>query len=157
MSTLIAPVINLALLITALVIALKEPLRAFVKQRHETIGETLSKVRKMLIEAQEQHDEFSAKLKAIDVEIASLQEQAKQDAQTISSRVINEAQRVRATIVSDARINAENIFGDLKIQLRADFARRVVDRVEVLVRDRLTGDDRAKLREEFSVQVEAVQ
>jgi F0F1-type ATP synthase membrane subunit b/b' len=157
MSTLIAPFINLLLLVSALVIALKDPLKSFVRQRHESVSETLAKVRKMLRDAQEQYDEFSAKLKAIDVEIAALHDQAKQDAQSICSRVVNEAQRARTTIVSDARINAENIFGDLKIQLRSDFARRVVDRVEVLVRDRLTGDDRAKLREEFSHQVEAVQ
>lgn len=153
MLTLIAPLFNLIVLIVVLTVVLKEPLRAFVKQRHHQIGDAVEKTRQMLRDAHEQYDEFSAKLKAIDVEVAAIHKQAKQDAQGAHERILQEAQKLRNSIVSDARVNAENIFGDLKAQLRGEVAARVLDRVEILFRDRLTSDDRIKIRNDFSVQV----
>lgn len=157
MSTLIAPLFNFFLLVALLVYLLREPIRGYVKQRQVSMGEAVQRVRQMLREAQEQYDEFSAKLKAIDAEVASLREQSRQDAQASRNRIIGEAQRMSSLIVSDARISAENVYRDLKTRLRAELASRVLERVELLVKERLTGDDRAKIRQEFSAQVEGAQ
>jgi F0F1-type ATP synthase membrane subunit b/b' len=113
-------------------------------------------VRNSLRQAQENFDEFSAKLKAVDVEIGALREQAKQDALLIKQKIQGDARRVAATVVADARDSAGALFSDLKGQLSSELGARVLDRAETLLRERLTGDDRARIRQEFSKQVEAI-
>lgn len=156
MSTLVAPFINFFILVGLLIYFLREPLRTFVSQRYETVRDTVKKVRNMLREAQEQYDEFSAKLKAIDAEVAALHDQAKQEAHAAQARVLQEAQRMSQLILADAKVSAENVFSDLRTGLRVKLATQVLERVEELVKDRLTGDDRAKIRQEFSIHVENV-
>lgn len=156
MNTLVAPFINFLILIGLLIYFLREPLHTFVSQRFETIRDTVKKVRDMLTQAQDQYDEFSAKLKAIDVEVAALHEQAKQGAHAAQTRVVQEAQRMSQLILADAKVSVENIFSDLRADLRIKLATQILERVEELVKDRLTGDDRAKIRQEFSIHVENV-
>jgi hypothetical protein len=49
------------------------------------------------------------------------------------------------------------MFGDLKNQLRSELSVQVLARAEAILRERLTGDDKARIRREFSQQVESVQ
>jgi F-type H+-transporting ATPase subunit b len=157
MSELIFPFINLVILIVIFVVYLREPIAKFVTDRHVTIRDELQRVRALLGQAQSQFDEFSGKLKAMDAEIAGLREQAKQDASAAKSRILAEAQRLSATIVTDARASAQGLYSQLKQELFAEIGSKVLDRAEAILRERLTGDDRARIRREFSTQVETVQ
>lgn len=157
MQTLIWPAANLAILIAIFFKYLRQPVRQAVSQRHAELRDELKKVRELLQRAQERHDEFSAKLKSIEVETTALHEQAKQDAQSAKLRVLSEAQRTSASVVSDARLAADHLMKDLRSQLFSEIGMRVVGRAESLIRDRLTGDDRARIRREFSTQVERAQ
>lgn len=157
MSELIFPAINLAILITIMVIYLREPIRAFVRGRHETLREELRSVRDLLAGAKTKYEEFSSKLKAMEAEITSMREQAKTDAAATKSKILAEAQSLSATIVSDARRSAQGMYGQLKNELFVEVGHKVLDRAEQMLRERLTGDDRARIRHEFSAQVESVQ
>ena len=157
MSELIFPFINLSILIVIMVVYLREPLRTFVLDRHTGLRDELRRVRDLLSQAQARYNEFTSKLKAMDAEIASLRDQAKQDAAASQSRILAEAQKLSATIISDSRASAQGLYSQLKSELFADVGSRVLDRAEVMMRERLTGDDRARIRREFSTQVESVQ
>ena len=157
METLIAPFINLLLLVGILVWKVREPLRNFVSARHISLRDELQKTGDQLRQAQERYDEFTAKLKAIEAEISALRDQARQDAEGMKLRVLSDAKRLAALIVSDARLAGETLFSDLRMQLTTEFANRVVEKAEGLLRVRLTGDDRVRIRREFSMQVEQIQ
>jgi F0F1-type ATP synthase membrane subunit b/b' len=157
MGTLVAPLANLAVLLGFLFYKLKGPFRAYVAGRHDNVGAELKRVRELLRQAQERHEEFSAKLKAIEVETSALREQARQDAQSAKLRILSEAQRLSGAIISDARGNAEGLFADLRQKLFAETGGRILDRAEKFVRERLTGDDRARIRQELSHQLETMQ
>jgi F0F1-type ATP synthase membrane subunit b/b' len=157
MNELILPFINLLILIGVLAYYLRAPLRAFVLERHTTLRDELRRVRDLLANAKARYDEFTAKLKAMEAEIQSLRDQARQDAATAKSKILAEAQALSATIVSDARRSAQGLYGQLKSELFVQAGQRVLDRAEELLRERLTGDDRARIRHEFSAQVERVQ
>lgn len=157
MQTLIWPALNLGILIAIFFKFLRQPIRQAVAQRHSDLRDELKKVRELLQRAQERHDEFSAKLKSIDVETTSLREQAKQDAQAAKLRILSEAQRTSASVVTDARAGADHLVSELKTQLFSEVGVRVVNRAEALIRERLTGDDRARIRQEFSSQLERAQ
>jgi F0F1-type ATP synthase membrane subunit b/b' len=153
MQGLVAPTINLLILLGVLVYYLRAPIAAFVRERHVTIGDEIRSVRELLGKAQASYDEYSSKLKAIDVEIAALRERGAHEGGAMRTRIIAEAQRLAANIVSDGKAAAQNAFGDLRAQLTADVAMKVLDRAEALLRDKLTGDDRVRIRQEFSTQV----
>ncbi|MCM2277986.1 MAG: ATP synthase F0 subunit B [Oligoflexia bacterium] len=156
MHGLIAPTFNFLVLLAILVYYLREPIRQFVHSRHVTVRDELKSVRELLRQAQEKHDEFSSKLKAIEAETTALREQAQQDAQVAKLRILSEAQRLSGNIVVDARATAEGLLKEMKNELYLDLAGRVLERAETILKARLTGDDRARFRQEFSMQVENV-
>lgn len=155
MQTLIAPLINLVILVAVLVYYCRHPLREFVRQRHHTLRDQILNVRKELGSAQEKYEEFSAKLKTIDSEIAVLREQARQDAQGAKQRAASEAQRFSANVVSDARATSAQLYDDLKEQLYQELSVRALMRAEAILNGRLTGDDKVRLRQEFSMELES--
>lgn len=150
MESLFAPFINFAALVGILVWKLKTPVVSAVLDRSNTLRDELKRVQDQLATAQAQYDEYSAKLKAIDAEIASLKEQGKQDTEAMRVRIGTEARKLAVVIVSDARQSAQAMFGDFKVQLRAEIAQKVLEQAEVIIKQKLTGDDRARIRSEFS-------
>jgi F-type H+-transporting ATPase subunit b len=157
MSELLAPTINLLILVGILVYYTRHPIRKSVEDRHVGLRDELARVRDLLRQAQEQYNEFSSKLKAIEAETTALRQQAIQDAEAARQRLVNDAQRMSQGISSDARRGAESLYVELKSQLASEIGGRVLERAEAILRDRLTGDDRARIRKEFSTQVETVQ
>jgi len=157
MESLVASSINLGLLIAFMVYKLREPIHNFVAERHHSISHEVESVREQLRKAQEQYDEFAGKLKAVDAEISVLREQMKQDAAAVKQRVVTEGKRMSGILVSDAKHAADTLFLELKGQLYNELTSRVLEKAEATLRERLTGDDRARIRQEFSRQVESVQ
>lgn len=157
LSALIVPAINLAILVAFLVMKVKQPLRAHVKSRHENLRDQLLAVRDKLTKAQERYDEFTAKLKTVEGEITALREQAKLDAKASQERIVTEAKKISVSIVTEAKSAAGNLYADLKGQLLGELGGRVIERAETLLKERLTGDDRIRIRQEFSAQVERAQ
>lgn len=157
MNTLLLPLLNLAILLSVLVYFLRLPLRTFVSGRHELLREQVRQVSAQLHEAQARFEEFTAKLKAIDTEIEALRDQARHDADAMKTRILADARRLSGVIVADARSSADGLYEDLRRRLRTELGLQVLERAEQLLRERLTGDDRVRIRREFSKQVESVQ
>lgn len=156
MESLFASTFNLLLLIGILVFKLRKPIRDFVSQRHDLIRTEVETVHQRLSQAQEKYDEFTARLKAIDAEVGSLHEQTKNDIQQIKQRITTEARRMSSIVISDARNAAEGLYSELKGQLYSELGVKVLERAESLLQERLTQDDRVRIRKEFSSQMESV-
>ncbi len=157
MESLVAPLVNLSILIGVMVFKLRDPLRDFIHQRHLSVRDELHAVRDELRRAHEKYEEFSTKLKTIDSEIALLQEQNKQDVAALKNKTGIESRRMAGIVVSDAKNAAGSLFYDLRKTLYLDLSGLVLDRAEFLLKERLTGDDRKRIRKEFSEQVETIQ
>ena len=71
--------------------------------------------------------------------------------------IIEEARKQSARISQDSLAAANGLLGELRSQLYSELSNKVLDRAERLLRERLTGDDHARIRQEFSQQVERVQ
>jgi len=156
MHTLALPFLNFSILVAALVYFLRTPVKQFVAQRHVFLRDELSTVRERLRQSQERYEEFSSKLKAIDAELVDIRKESAATAQATRSKIVTEARRLAGNIVSDARFASEALYGELKGQLYSELGARVLDRAEVILRERLTGDDRDRIRQEFSKQVETI-
>jgi len=154
--TLGIPALNLLILIVILVTKLRGPIKDFVHNRHIGVRDEVKRVRDMLRDAQTKYDEFTSKLRAFEAEAVAIRQQMQQDGQNAKQRILTEAQRLSGSIVSDARLAAQNLYSDLRGQLMAEIGNRIIDRAEVMLKERLTGEDRARLQAEFSTQVEGV-
>ena len=148
---------NLLILVGFLVYKLRAPLRDFVSQRHVLLKNEIESVSHQLQDAQEKFEEFSARLKSVQTEASALREQSKQDAVSMQQRIVQDARRNAATIVSDSKTVAQGLYSQMASQLYSELSHRVIDRSEKLLRERLTGDDRVRIRQEFSRQVESMQ
>lgn len=155
METLVAPLVNLVILIGLMAYYLRQPLRDFAKNRSVSIREELKTAKEELTIAQQKHAEFTSKLKAMDAEIVGLKNQAVQDAGAMKAKIVTEAQKMSANVVSDARNASVTLYSEFKGQMYSELAGRVLERAERILRERLTGDDRARITKEFTNQVEA--
>jgi len=153
MHPLIAPAVNLGLLLGFLFWKLREPAKSFVRTRHATVRDEVEKSARDLKSARAKFDEFAARISTFSSEAAMLHQQAVADAQAMKSRLITESKRLSAVIVVDATSAASAMFSDFKGQLRSELANRVLDRAEAALQSRLTSDDRIRIRREFSTQV----
>jgi len=156
MKDLILPTINLGILVAFLTYKLKGPIKEFIRTRAETIRQAIHDAREMLASAQAKFEEFNAKLKAIDSEVASLRAGARKDGEERSAQVVLSAKQLSGVILSDARSISQALFEELRSELRRELGRKVVDSAERLLEKKLTGDDRVRLRREFSMDLERV-
>ncbi len=157
MEHLIGPAINFFLFVALLAYLLPARVREFVTSRHDYIRTEVLRVQDQLRTSRARFEEFSAKMKAVEAEVAAIRSQSAQDAEAARARIVNDAKKHSSQIIADARTSAEGLFGDLRKQMRAEMVSRVIDRAEAILRHRLTGDDRVRIRREFSRQVENFQ
>lgn len=152
-STLFWPAVNLSILVGTIVYTTREQRKSFVKDRHFKLRDEVENVSRQLKEAQVKYNEFSAKMKAIEAEVEAIRDQAQSDAESMKAKIVSEARRLSTAIVADAKTSTDGLFQDLRSDLRAEMAGWVIERAESILRDRLTADDRAKIRSEFSQQL----
>lgn len=157
MEHLIAPTVNFLIFVGLLAFLLPPKVRAFVTSRHAFIRDEVLRIQEQLRGSKSRFDDFSAKLKAVDTEVAAIRAQTLQEAETARVRIASDAKRLAGQIVTDARLSADALMGDVRQQMRAEMVSRVIARAEAILRQRLTGDDRARIRREFSRQVESIQ
>lgn len=156
MKALIFSFINFGLLVAFLVWKARKPLLDYVAERAAVLKKEVDSVSELLLQAKTQSEEFSAKLKAIEAEVISLRQAARVEAEQMKKQLIEEARRLAVIIVADSKHAAEAAGVELRDQLRAELAIMVVQTAETQIRARLTGDDRARMRQEFSRKVETV-
>jgi F0F1-type ATP synthase membrane subunit b/b' len=60
-------------------------------------------------------------------------------------------------MIADARQAAQSLLQDFKQELRAEVGSRIVARAEEVLRQKLSADDRVRIRKEFSKSLEKIQ
>lgn len=157
MLKLILSYINLAILVAVLVKLVGPRFKIYVRERHETIKKNLETNRLRMREAKAQYDDFSSKLKVVTQEADALRSQIQREAQDISARQISNAKTVTGAMIADARQAAQSLLQDFKQELKAEAGARIVSRAEEALRQKLSADDRVRIRKEFSQSLEKMQ
>jgi len=152
-ATLIPAFINFALFVGFLFWKLRAPFGDFVRNRSISLRDELESSREQLTKARSQYEEFSAKLDAIESDIRALREQARLDAAQAQGRIRAETSRLSAQILADATATRDASIAEAKREIVRAFAIQVVGRAEGLLRGRLTGEEKVRIRREFSTQL----
>jgi F0F1-type ATP synthase membrane subunit b/b' len=157
MLKLILSYINLAILLGVIFKLVAPRFRAFVRDRHDAIKRNLELNRVRLREAKSRYDDFSSKLKVVTQESDALRLQIQKEAQESSARQISNAKTATGAMIADARQAAQSLLQDFKQELKAEAGARVVARSEEFLRQKLSADDRVRIRKEFSQSLEKMQ
>jgi F0F1-type ATP synthase membrane subunit b/b' len=152
--SLLAPAINLGALVAFLGYKLAGPLKDFARNRQQTIRADLEAARTLLASARTRHEDFSSRLAALGAELSSLRAQAGEDARRAQARIVQAATQAGAAVVADAQAAAGAMRDELMATLGRELGARALARAEEQIRSRLTGEERARLRKEFSAMVE---
>ena len=152
----VPPLVNFAALAAGLFYVLRKPTREFVEARHQTLRASVQESEAKLRDAQARYDEFSSKLKAIDVELTSLRNYTLDGAKASAGALVIEAQKLSASLRDDAARTARAFAADFQAEMSSEFARKALDRAEAVLRQRLTGDEQVRIRREVSKQLEQV-
>lgn len=155
-SSLIASIINFLILIGILGVKLRAPFKSYIANRHQLVRDEIQLVAERLRQAQDKFDEYSAKLKAIDAEIATLREQSKNEVNQIKNRVNLEARQLSSRMIADAKNAADGLVSELKYELYQELNLKALSRAESLLKEHLNAEDRIKMRNDFTKQLEAV-
>ncbi len=150
METLIWPTINFLVLIGILTYFLRTPLKEYVTSRHDRIKENVGEVREKLREAQLKFDELSSKLQAVSTQSESIRQDALKKAQTMKDKMITHSKELASTIVANARSNSHRMASNLRIQLRSEFAEKIITQAEAQIKNELTGNLKQKFNNSFS-------
>jgi len=157
MESLIFPFINLSALLILLAIVLRKPLADYVVDRHRTVSEELSRARESLVTAKRQVEDINSRLKGMDAELSSLRAQAREDGEKSKTAILASAAKLSSMIISDAKTSAGSLQSEFRSSLQRELANLALVRAEARLRDRLTGEDHARMRQEFSTLVEKTQ
>ena len=155
MHELAAPFFNFGLLVAVLAYLLRTPMGAMIRDRSARLRSEIGEVAEKLRGARQEFEEYSAKLRAIGVELEAIRRQAATDAETSAQRIAADAKRAAQAIVADAAERSAGATRDFQNQLRVRLGEKVVRRVEEVLVQRITGADRARIRQEFSREMEA--
>lgn len=153
MNPLVISALNLGILVTFLFVKLRTPIKGFVSQRHDQLRNELEEVRNRLAAAQKSYEDYAAKLKAVQTEVRMMQDEARSSALAASKELIMRSEGASKQIVENAQRMKSGFYDDLKSNLRKDLSDTIIAQAESRLRSKLTGDDRARLRKQFSAQL----
>ncbi len=156
LKTLGAGFVNLGIFLAIIYRVGKQPFVDFVKNRSLQLREQVQDAKVQLEKAQAQYSEFQARLASIDSEVSALRSQNHQDVQAVSTRVREDSGRQALQIVAEAKLARDAAVDAARKRLALDVGQMVIDRAEAIIKSRMTGDEKARIRREFSNQLEQV-
>lgn len=154
MSALLWPLINFSVLIVILVVTLRKPLSDFVATRQKTLAKQWIDAQELLKEAQSQRTLLDRKLQGFEVEKREIREQLKRDVETSQATIIAQSKKLADQIKVDGATQAAGLVQGLKHELMEEMVEKVIQRSEGLVRQKLTSEDSARLKKDFSKKLE---
>jgi F-type H+-transporting ATPase subunit b len=123
--------------------------RDTVRQRHNTIVQTLDEARQAKEEAEALKQEYEQKLKGMAEEEEKIRAQVFEIAEKESARMREEAQRMAERIREEARRSAEREVEEARQTLRQEVAQLAVETAVRLVQEQLTQADHHRLVQDF--------
>jgi len=156
MSQYLFPFLNISILGLILYFSLKEKVKDGVRSRHEHFSKMVESAVRQLNEGRDLLENARNKLDSVDVEIESLQSQIQTEREQVSARIISEAKKLSGSVVSDARTRGEALINEMVSDVTRALALDVIRGAEDEIKEKLTHDQRTRIRGEFSSFVQGV-
>jgi F-type H+-transporting ATPase subunit b len=154
---LVAAIFNAVVLVVILVRFTGAPMRNFLRQRSRTVARAIEEAKTRLEQAQQEVEQWRARLSNVDEEAAEIVRNAGELAELERQRRRERAQATAERIRQDAGALADQEFDQAREELRAEVAVLAAESAAALVRDLLRPEDDRRLITEYAQRVEASQ
>lgn len=146
-------VMNFAIVVGILVYFLAKPLKKGLSGRRDDIEKALAEAERMKQEAEAKFAEYDQKLATANAEIAEISAAIKREGELEKEKIIASAQEMATKIEKDAEKAAELEVTKARNALQAEAVRLAVELAEDLLKKNFTGEDDARLIDEYMQKV----
>jgi len=154
MNALIWPLVNFSILVGILVLSLKKPLASFVADRHTALSKDLAEAKTLLELARKQKEELEYKMNGLEKERAEIRDRFQLEVTQTIQKAVESAERLSKASIRDARLQAEQLMGDFKREMLNEVSKKIVERAEFLIKQKVTQEDATRMTKELSKELD---
>lgn len=140
---------NLFLFFGLILFFVRRPMLDTLRTRALGIRNTIITAAKHRDEAKEQHEEVTARLQALQDEIAKMRAEAKEDAKAESERLVARAHEEAERIAQTAQRNIRDEVARARLELRRDAVELAVQLAENTLKEAVNAEDQKRLANDF--------
>lgn len=148
-------VMNFVVLAAGLFFILRKPVANFLSGRISEIEAQLAELDARKAETEKSLSEYRRKLKAMDAEAEEILATYRKQGEEAKARILAEAEVAAEKIRAQAKKNIEHEFARVKAELQAEVMDKALDKAEVLIREKISGEDQERLVGEYIEKVVA--
>lgn len=141
--------INLGILIFILYRLGQKPVKDFLRNRRESIRESIEKAQQTKEDVEKRYKEYSEKIANLDAHIEELYRTLREEGEKERKMIIEEAERFAERIKEQAKFAANQEAKKVMEQVRAEVADLIVNEAESVIRKKLNDSDQKRLIEDF--------
>jgi F-type H+-transporting ATPase subunit b len=150
-------IVNFAVLVIILVLALKKPLGSFLKMRQESIKTALEEAEKAKRAGEQKYREYEERLKTLDQEIEEIRQNLIREGEREKGQIIKEARQMAEKIKGQAELAAQQELKTAKRRVQEELADMTVQLAEGLLKKHLKPQDHERLVDEYIEQMKRLQ
>ncbi len=148
--------VNFAILVTAIVWAVRKPVKSFLIKRRESVKEKIDESGRLLKEAEELKAVYEGRLSTLGAEIEAFRKSAMAEMEKERTKILDEAQMLASRIREQARLAYEQEMKEAMAKVRAEVSERTIKAAEATVRDMFQKEDHDRMVEEFIQNVRSI-
>jgi F-type H+-transporting ATPase subunit b len=138
-------IVNFAILAVILVVFVGKPLKSFLQQRKELIEKSIKEAQEAKELALKALAEVEERLKLKDREIAEIIASAQSSGMREKERLVEEAEKLKLTILEQAKSNIDYEVKRAKDAIKAEAAEAALELAEEKIKGKMTADVQDKL------------
>jgi F-type H+-transporting ATPase subunit b len=151
---LLYPVINFVLLLAVLIYFTRKPIQAFFGDRRTAIRKDLDDAASSKRRAEEHYAQWNRRIVDLERELAEIRAGAQERAEAERANLLADARAAADRIRSDAATAVEHELRRARAGLREEASQLAIELASGILRERITGQDRDRLIEEFIERIE---
>ena len=140
---------NLFLLLALLFWLMRNPVKNALKSRAAAIRRELTEAARLRDEAEQRHQELSARLDHFEDEVQAIRDEAKQDAQEEEAKLIERAHQEAQRIAESTERNIRDEVSRARQTLQKEAVELAVELAQKTISSELKDDDQKRLAREF--------
>lgn len=151
---LLLPWVNFALLLAALFVLTRKPIRAFFGDRRAAIRKDVEEAAALKRRAEERYAQWQRKLVDLDRELEAIRTESRARAEAERANLLADARAAAERIRSDAASAVEHEVRRARANLREEASQLAVELAAGILKEQVTAQDRDRLIEEFIDRIE---
>lgn len=146
--------INLAILLTLIVIAARKPIVEGLSNRADQITKEIEAARAALESAQSLHDKYEGMISGLEAERETMLSQYRSQGEQERQALIDEGKREAERLAADAQRAAENELAALTRKVESELIDLAMEKAEALLKSDVKAQDQQRLAQDYIKQLE---